>query len=205
MQRSLGGKRKFSIKVIQGRFKTRMATESAICPESSVVCPNLRDLGVDAIWLSPIFPSPMADFGYDVSNYLGIDPIFGTLDDFDRLVAAAHASDLKVILDLVPNHTSDQHPWFIESRSSRDDPKRDWYLWREPRADGTAPNNWMSEFGGSAWSFDAGTRQYYYHAFLREQPDLNWRNPAVRQAIYDVMRFGFGKVSTVFASMCSGI
>jgi alpha-glucosidase len=148
--------------------------------------PYLRYLGVDAIWLSPIFPSPMADFGYDISNYLGVDPIFGTLDDFDTLVAAAHASNLKVILDLVPNHTSDQHPWFIESRSSRDSPKRDWYLWREPRADGTAPNNWMSEFGGAAWSYDAGTKQYYYHAFLREQPDLNWRNPAERQAIYDV-------------------
>ena len=130
----------------------------------------LRDLGVDAIWLSPIFPSPMADFGYDISNYLGVDPIFGTLDDFDTLVAAAHASNLKVILDLVPNHTSDQHPWFIESRRSRDSPKRDWYLWREPRPDGTAPNNWMSEFGGSAWKYDAGTKQYYYHAFLREHP-----------------------------------
>src|ERR1700720_2648305 len=153
----------------------------------------LRGLGVDAVWLSPIFPSPMADFGYDISNYLDVDPIFGTLDDFDTLVAAAHASNLKVILDLVPNHTSDQHPWFIESRSSRDNPKRDWYLWREPRADGTAPNNWMSEFGGSAWKYDAGTGQYYYHAFLREQPDLNWRNPAVRQAIYDVMRFWLRK------------
>jgi alpha-glucosidase len=131
----------------------------------------------------------MADFGYDISNYLGVDPIFGTLDDFDTLVAAAHASNLEVILDLVPNHTSDQHPWFIESRSSRDSPKRDWYLWLELRADGTAPNNWMSEFGGAAWSYDAGTKQYYYHAFLREQPDLNWRNPAERQAIYDVMRF----------------
>jgi alpha-glucosidase len=155
--------------------------------------PYLRDLGVDAIWLSPIFPSPMADFGYDISNYLGVDPIFGTLDDFNTLVAAAHTSNLKVILDLVPNHTSDQHPWFIESRSSRDNLKRDWYLWREPRADGAAPNNWMSEFGGSAWKYDAGTKQYYYHAFLAQQPDLNWRNPAVRQAIYDVMRFWLRK------------
>jgi alpha-glucosidase len=153
----------------------------------------LRDLGVDAIWLSPIFPSPMADFGYDISNYLGVDPIFGTLDDFDTLVAAAHVNNLKVILDLVPNHTSNQHPWFIESRSSRDNRKRDWYLWREPSAGGAAPNNWMSEFGGSAWSYDAGTMQCYYHAFLAQQPDLNWRNPAVRQAIYDVMRFWFRK------------
>jgi alpha-glucosidase len=151
--------------------------------------PYLSGLGIDAIWLSPIFSSPMADFGYDISDYTGVDPIFGTLDDFDLLVKAAHASNLKVILDLVPNHTSDQHSWFIESRGSRENSKRDWYLWREPRADGGAPNNWMSEFGGSAWKYDARTQQYYYHAFLAEQPDLNWRNPAVRQAIYEVMRF----------------
>jgi alpha-glucosidase len=151
--------------------------------------PYLVALGIDAIWLSPIFPSPMADFGYDISNYVGIDSIFGTLDDFDALLSAAHARGLRVILDLVPNHTSDQHPWFIESRSSRDNPKRDWYLWREPRTDGSAPTNWLSEFGGSAWAWDAGTRQYYYHAFLAQQPDLNWRNPQVRRAIYDVMRF----------------
>jgi alpha-glucosidase len=151
--------------------------------------PYLRAIGVDAIWLSPIFPSPMADFGYDICDYVGIDPIFGTMGDFDALLAAARGSGLKLILDLVPNHTSDQHPWFVESRSSRQNPKRDWYLWREPGADGTAPNNWMSEFGGSAWAYDAGTRQYYYHAFLAQQPDLNWRNPEVRRAIYDVMRF----------------
>src|SRR3984893_12179357 len=155
--------------------------------------PYLVALGIDAIWLSPIFPSPMADFGYDISNYVGIDSIFGTLDDFDALLSAAHARGLRVILDLVPNHTSDQHPWFTESRSSRDNPKRDWYLWREPRADGTAPTNWLSEFGGSAWAWDAGTRQYYYHAFLAQQPDLNWRNPEVRRAIYDVMRFWLRK------------
>jgi alpha-glucosidase len=151
--------------------------------------PYLRSLGVDAIWLSPIFPSPMADFGYDISDYTGVDPIFGTLKDFDLLVSSAHACNLKVIVDLVPNHTSHQHSWFLESRSSRHNPKRDWYLWREPREDGSAPNNWLSEFGGSAWKYDAHTRQYYYHAFLVEQPDLNWRNAAVRQAIYDVMRF----------------
>jgi alpha-glucosidase len=151
--------------------------------------PYLRSLGIDAIWLSPIFPSPMADFGYDISDYTGVDPIFGTLNDFDLLVRSAHVCNLKIILDLVPNHTSDQHPWFLESRGSRDNPKRDWYLWREPREDGSAPNNWMSEFGGGAWKYDADTLQYYYHAFLAEQPDLNWRNPAVRQAIYDVMRF----------------
>src|SRR5712671_7904270 len=151
--------------------------------------PYLRSLGIDAVWLSPIFPSPMADFGYDIADYTGIDPLFGTMDDFEALVAAAHQSGLKVILDLVPNHTSDKHPWFTESRGSRDNPKRDWYIWREPAADGGAPNNWISEFGGSAWQYDATTRQYYYHAFLAQQPDLNWRNPEVRRAIYDVMRF----------------
>jgi alpha-glucosidase len=155
--------------------------------------PYLRQLGVDAIWLSPIFPSPMADFGYDISDYIGVDPIFGTTDDFDALVAAAHSHGLKIILDLVPNHTSDQHPWFSESRSSRNNPKRDWYIWRDPKPDGSAPTNWMSEFGGSAWQYDETTQQYYYHAFLDRQPDLNWRNPAVRHAIYDVMRFWMRK------------
>jgi alpha-glucosidase len=155
--------------------------------------PYLQSLGVDAIWLSPIFPSPMADFGYDIADYTGIDPLFGTMADFDALISAAHAAGLKVILDLVPNHTSDQHPWFVESRKSRDDPKRDWYIWREPAADGGPPNNWLSEFGGSAWQYDAATRQYYYHAFLAQQPDLNWRNPDVREAILDVMRFWLRK------------
>lgn len=150
--------------------------------------PYLVELGVDALWLSPIFPSPMEDFGYDISDYTGIDPLFGLLDNFDALVAAAHECGLKVILDLVPNHTSDQHPWFIESRSSKDNPKRDWYIWRDG-GEGGPPNNWLSEFGGSSWEFDARTRQYYYHAFLRSQPDLNWRNSDVRQAIHDVMRF----------------
>ena len=146
-------------------------------------------LGVDAIWLSPFYPSPMADFGYDISDYCDIDPQFGTLADFDRLLAAAHARGLRLIVDLVPNHTSDQHPWFVQSRRSRDGPKRDWYLWRDPKPDGGPPNNWLSNFGGSAWTFDAATGQYYYHAFLKQQPDLNWRNPAVRAAMYDVMRF----------------
>jgi len=155
--------------------------------------PYLQALGVDAIWLSPIFPSPMADFGYDIADYTGIDPLFGTMADFDALMSAAHASGLKVILDLVPNHSSDQHPWFIESRSSRDSGKRDWYIWREPAEDGGPPNNWLSEFDGSAWEYDAATAQYYYHAFLAQQPDLNWRNPAVRQAIHDVMRFWLRK------------
>ena len=155
--------------------------------------PYVKSLGVDAIWLSPIFPSPMADFGYDISDYTGIEPLFGTMEDFDALIAAVHNNGLKLILDLVPNHTSDQHPWFVESRSSRDNPKRDWYIWRDPAGDGGVPNNWLSEFGGSAWQLDEATGQYYYHAFLAQQPDLNWRNPDVRNAIYDVMRFWLEK------------
>ena len=153
----------------------------------------LASLGVDAIWISPIYPSPMADFGYDVADYCGVDPRFGTLADFDDLLAQAHARGLKVLLDFVPNHTSDRHPWFVESRSSRDNPKRDWYIWRDPAPDGGPPNNWISDFGGSAWEWDEATGQYYYHAFLKEQPDLNWRNPAVQAAMYDVMRFWFDR------------
>jgi alpha-glucosidase len=155
--------------------------------------PYLRALGINAVWLSPVFPSPMADFGYDISDYTGIDPLFGSIEDFDALVSAAHAVGLKLILDLVPNHTSDRHPWFTESRASRDNPKRDWYLWRDPKPDGSAPNNWLSEFGGSAWTLDETTGQYYYHAFLAQQPDLNWRNPDVREAIWEVMRFWLRK------------
>src|SRR5258706_1013992 len=155
--------------------------------------PYLQSLGIDAIWLSPIFPSPMIDFGYDIADYTGIDPLFGTMADFDALVKAADVVGLKVILDLVPNHTSDQHPWFVESRASRANPKSDWYIWRDPAADGGPPNNWLSEFGGGAWQYDATTRQYYYHAFLAQQPDLNWRNPEVRRAIHDVMRFWLRK------------
>src|SRR3954452_22471628 len=146
-------------------------------------------LGVDAIWISPIYPSPMADFGYDVADYCDVDPIFGTLQEFDGLIADAHRRGLKLILDFVPNHTSDRHAWFLESRSSRENPKRDWYLWRDPKPDGSPPNNWVSNFGGPAWTFDEATGQYYYHAFLREQPDLNWRNPAVREAMHEVLRF----------------
>ena len=149
----------------------------------------LRGLGVDAVWLSPIFPSPMKDFGYDVSDYTGIHPLFGTLEDFDLLIREAHAQKIKLVLDFVPNHTSDQHPWFIESRSSRDNPKRDWYIWRDPALGGGPPNNWLSNFGGSAWEYDPKTEQYYYHAFLREQPDLNWRNSQVIEAMLNVLRF----------------
>ena len=153
----------------------------------------LKSLGIDAIWLSPIFPSPMVDFGYDISDYTGIDPLFGTMADFDALIEAAHGCGLKLILDLVPNHTSDRHPWFIESRSSPKSEKRDWYIWRDGAPSGGPPNNWFSEFGGSAWEYDRTTGQYYYHAFLPQQPDLNWRNPAVRRAVYDVMRFWLRK------------
>jgi alpha-glucosidase len=151
--------------------------------------PYLVDLGVDAIWLSPVFTSPMQDFGYDVADYTNIDPLFGTLADFDALLDSAHAHGLKVILDFVPNHSADQHPWFVESRSTRENSKRNWYIWRDPTPDGGAPNNWLSEFGGRAWQFDGRTGQYYYHAFLAAQPDLNWRNPQLRAAMYDVMRF----------------
>lgn len=146
-------------------------------------------LSVDAIWISPIYPSPMADFGYDVSDYCNIDPLFGSLEEFDRLVASIHARGIKVILDFVPNHTSDRHPWFLESRASRSSAKRDWYIWRDGKADGSPPNNWLSQFGGPAWTLDAQTGQYYLHSFLREQPDLNWRNSNVRTAMYDVLRF----------------
>jgi alpha-glucosidase len=151
----------------------------------------LKSLGVDALWISPCFPSPMVDFGYDVSNYCDIDPLFGTLADFDRLLNAAHARGLKVLLDFVPNHSSDQHKWFIESRSSKTNPKRDWYIWRDPASDGGPPNNWISDFGGPAWEFDPATNQYYSHAFLKEQPDLNWRNPEVRKAMLSAMEFWF--------------
>jgi alpha-glucosidase len=152
---------------------------------------HLVDLGVDALWISPIFPSPMRDFGYDVSNYCDIDPRFGSLKTFDAMLAAAHARGLKVILDFVPNHTSDQHPWFQESRSTRGSQKREWYVWRDAKPDGSAPNNWESEFGGPAWTYDELTGQYYYHAFLKEQPDLNWRHLPVREAMAEVLRFWF--------------
>ena len=149
----------------------------------------LQWLGVDAVWISPIFHSPMADFGYDVSNYTDIDPIFGTLAEFDALLAEVHRRGMKLLLDYVPNHTSDQHPWFIDARSSRMSAKRDWYIWRDPAPDGGPPNNWRANFGGAAWAWDENTEQYYYHAFLKEQPDLNWRNPQVQHAMLEVLRF----------------
>jgi alpha-glucosidase len=151
---------------------------------------HLSWLGVDAIWLSPFYRSPMADFGYDVADHCDVDPVFGTLDDFDRLLHDAHERGLKVLVDWVPNHTSDQHPWFLESRSGRDSPKRDWYVWRDPAPDGGPPNNWVAAFAPvPAWTFDEASGQYYLHLFLAAQPDLDWSNPEVEAAMHDVLRF----------------
>lgn len=150
---------------------------------------HIADLGVDGIWISPFFKSPMKDFGYDVSDYRDVDPMFGTLEDFDRLVDKAHSLGLKVIIDQVISHTSDQHPWFTESRSSRDNPKADWFVWANAKPDGNPPNNWLSIFGGSAWQWDTRRRQYYMHNFLTQQPDLNLHNPEVQQAVLDVLEF----------------
>ncbi len=155
---------------------------------------HLADLGVDVVWLSPVYPSPQADNGYDISDYEGIDPLFGTLEQFDELVAALHARGIRLITDLVVNHTSDEHPWFVESRSSRDSPKRDWYWWRPPREGMTAgqpgaePTNWHSHFSGSTWQYDEASGEYYLHLFASGQPDLNWENPEVRHAVYAMMR-----------------
>jgi alpha-glucosidase len=149
----------------------------------------LHDLGIEAIWITPMYPSPLVDFGYDVADYTALDPLYGTLADFDHLMTEAKKRNIRVIMDFVPNHTSDQHPWFKESRSSRTNPKRDWYIWRDGKGPGQPPNNWQSWFGHSAWQFDPTTKQYYYHHFYVQQPDLNWRNPEVRKAMYDAMRF----------------
>ena len=151
--------------------------------------PYIAKLGVDAIWLSPFFTSPMKDFGYDVSDYCDVDPIFGDLADFDELIERAHSLNIKVIIDQVLNHTSDQHPWFIESRSSHNNPKADWYVWVDPKSDGSVPNNWLSVFGGPAWRWDSRRRQYYLHNFLDSQPDLNFHNPAVVNAVLDTVKF----------------
>ena len=156
--------------------------------------PYLKSLGVDAVWLSPMYPSPQVDFGYDISDYEAVDPQYGTLADFDRLLARAKQSNVRILLDFVVNHTSDKHKWFLESASSRNNPKRDWYIWRDPKGytpDGKPipPNNWLSAFGHSAWQWDPSTKQFYYHRFYAAQPDLNWRNPAVEKAMFDVVRF----------------
>ncbi|PSC04195.1 alpha-amylase [Alsobacter soli] len=149
----------------------------------------LAELGVDAVWVTPFYPSPMADFGYDVADHCGVDPTYGALADVDRLLEALDRRGMRLVLDYVPNHTSVEHPWFREARASRSAERRDWYLWREPAPDGGPPNNWLSQAGGSAWTFDERTGQYYLHSFLPEQPDLNWRNPAVREAMLQVLRF----------------
>lgn len=151
--------------------------------------PYIASLGVDGIWISPFFTSPMNDFGYDVSDYCDVDPIFGSMDDFTALVETAHQLGLKVIIDLVLSHTSDEHPWFVQSRSNRDNSKADWYVWSDPKADGTPPNNWLSIFGGSAWQWDPRREQYYLHNFLIQQPDLNFHQPAVQDTLLDVTRF----------------
>ncbi len=151
----------------------------------------LKDLGVDAIWISPCFPSPQVDFGYDVSDYENIDPMYGTLANFDHLQQEASKRGIKIILDFVVNHSSDQHKWFQESKSSKTSSKRDWYIWRDGKGPGQPPNNWISTFGGSAWKLDPATNQYYYHFFYAEQPDLNWRNPEVKTAMFDVTRWWY--------------
>jgi len=151
--------------------------------------PHIAALGADAVWISPFFPSPMKDFGYDVSNYIDVDPMFGSLNDFDTLIAEAHRLNIKVMIDLVMSHTSDQHPWFIESRSSRFNPKADWYVWSDAKPDGSPPNNWLSIFGGTAWHWDPTRMQYYMHNFLTSQPDLNLHHPEVQDALLDLTRF----------------
>ncbi|MBU0858503.1 MAG: alpha-glucosidase, partial [Alphaproteobacteria bacterium] len=149
----------------------------------------IKSLGVDAIWISPFFPSPMKDFGYDVSDYCGVDPLFGDVADFDKMMAEAHKRDIKIVIDMVLSHTSDQHKWFEESRKDRTNPKADWFVWADPKPDGSPPNNWQSVFGGPSWEFDMRRGQYYLHNFLKEQPDLNLHNPAVRKALLDSCRF----------------
>jgi alpha-glucosidase len=153
----------------------------------------LKGLGVDAIWITPFYPSPQVDFGYDISNYRAIDPQYGTMADFDRLVAEARKRDIRVINDMVLNHTSDKDPWFIESASSRNNPKADWYIWADGKPNGQPPNNWQSDFGHSAWQYVKARNQYYYHEFYKEQPDLNWRNPQVKKAMFDICRFWMQK------------
>lgn len=148
-----------------------------------------NSLGVDAIWLNPIYKSPQKDFGYDVSDYCDIDPIFGDLATFDELISEARRRGIKVLMDFVPNHTSSEHPWFLESKSSKNNSKRDWYIWKDAKPDGSAPNNWLSVFGGPAWTFDENTKQYYLRSFLSSQPDLNWRNPEVRKEMRSVLNF----------------
>ncbi|KAG8728269.1 maltose permease, partial [Ceratobasidium sp. 428] len=158
---------------------------------------HIKSLGADVIWLSPIYKSPLKDMGYDISDYQDIDPRYGRLEDWDELLKEVHGMGMKLIMDLVVNHTSDQHEWFKESRSSKTNPKRDWYMWRPAKYDSEGkrypPNNWASIFGGSAWEWDEETEEYYLHLFVKEQPDLNWENPEVRQAVWSLMRWWMDK------------
>ena len=186
-----GGSAPFSMSSTRAVLRTAITTGSAISTGLHQSSNYLKDLGVDAIWITPCFPSPQVDFGYDISNYEDIDPMYGSLQDFDRLLAEANKRGIRILLDFVANHTSDQHKWFQDSKSSRASAHRDWYVWRDGRGSGRPPNNWVSTFGLSAWTFDATTQQYYYHYFYPEQPDLNWRNPAVEAAMLEVTRFWY--------------
>jgi alpha-glucosidase len=170
-------------------FQDSTGDGSGDLPGITARLPHIASLGVDAVWLSPFFKSPMADMGYDVSDYCAVDPMFGTIADFDALIAEAHRLELKIIIDQVLSHTSDRHPWFVESRTSRDDEKADWFIWADPKPDGTAPNNWLSIFGGPAWEWDSTRKQYYMHNFLASQPDLNFHNPAVQDELLETVRF----------------
>ncbi len=192
LEKNHGGKKALRIKFILAALWMPTATASVIFAASSKTLDYLVELGVDIVWICPIYRSPNADNGYDISDYYAIMDEFGTMDDFDELLAQAHRRGLKIILDLVINHTSDEHPWFIESRSSRDNPKRDWYIWRDGK-DGREPNNWESIFGGSAWQYDERTGQYYLHIFDVKQPDLNWENDEVRRALYAMINWWLDK------------
>jgi oligo-1,6-glucosidase len=154
---------------------------------------HLKELGIDVIWLSPVYKSPNDDNGYDISEYQKIMDEFGTMEDFNNLLEAAHQRGIKIMMDLVVNHTSDEHPWFIESRSSTTNPKRDFYIWKKPEADGSEPTNWGAAFGGSAWEYDDTTGEYYLHLFSKKQPDLNWENPTLRQEVYKMMKWWLDK------------
>ena len=186
-----GGSTRCSMRFIRAATPIATATDFGDLNGITSKLDYLKALGVDAIWITPCFPSPQVDFGYDVSDYENIDPTYGTLADFDRLVTEGKKRGIRIILDFVVNHTSDKHPWFIDSRSSRTSEHRDWYIWRDGKAPGVPPNNWLSTFGGSAWTFDSATGQYYYHYFYAGQPDLNWRNPAVMNAMFDVSRWWY--------------
>ncbi len=161
----------------------------------------LKNLGVDVLWLSPVYQSPGDDNGYDISDYRAINPEFGTMEDFDRMLSEAHSRGIRIVMDLVVNHTSDEHAWFCESTASRDNPRRDYYIWRDADKDGNPPNRWWSAFGGSAWEWHEKTGQYYLHLFSRKQPDLNWDNPRLRDEIFDMMAWWCEKELTVFAWM----